>query len=291
MKHEELKDLMITDCCLINSGSDSLIFELKNGSILKMFNRNGIQSSKYIKNPNNYIFVKELKVKMAYNFQKFNEVIIPETIVYDNNDFMGYTMKKNNDKTFIEIFNESYENQTIETISNYFYKLEKIVKKGNEQGIVFPDLLTYGNVRYNHKTDDIILLDYDGFQIKNLPTWDMCSLLHPKINQCLFHKKYLKQNRFTNNIDKLSIAVGFLLFATNFNIANHYSKIDKSREINLILDFIGLDDNSVRYKILKLFNNKEDNEYLEEDLLRIADMYRLEQHNEIPKYRKFVKKR
>lgn len=291
MKHEDLKDLMLTDCDLINSGSDALIFELKNGSILKIFNRDKIQSSKDIKNPDNYIFIKELKVKMAYNFKEFKEVIIPETIVYDNNNFMGYTMKKNDDKTFSEFFNASHENQTIETISNYFYKLEKIVKKGNEQGIVFPDLLTYGNVRYNPKTDDITLLDYDGYQIKDFPTWDMSSLLHPEINTCLFQKKYLKKNRFTNNVDKLSIALEFLLYSTNFNIANHYSKIEKIKEINLILDFVGLDDNSIRYKMLKLFDTKEDNEYLEEDLLRIADMYRLEQHNEMPKYRKFVKKR
>lgn len=291
MKHEDLKDLMLADCDLINSGSDALIFELKNGSILKIFNRDKIQSSKDIKNPDNYIFIKELKVKMAYNFKEFKEVIIPETIVYDNNNFMGYTMKKNDDKTFSEFFNTSHENQTIEAISNYFYKLEKIVKKGNEQGIVFPDLLTYGNVRYNPRTDDITLLDYDGYQIKDFPTWDMSSLLHPEINTCLFQKKYLKKNRFTNNIDKLSIALDFLLYSTNFNIANHYSKIEKIKEINLILDFVGLDDNSIRYKMLKLFDTKEDNEYLEEDLLRIADMYRLEQHNEIPKYRKFVKKR
>ncbi|MDD2180969.1 MAG: hypothetical protein PHW32_01215 [Bacilli bacterium] len=287
MERVDVKTLLSPSCRLITSGSEAIIIELEDGSILKLFDRFKLQNQlEYEK----FIFVKETKVRISKKFKEINSISLPEKIVYDNNDFVVYTMDKINDDTFSNFFNKNIQNQTIEVIAKYCYNLEKEVKKCHEKGIIIPDLLTRGNVRYNPDSEKVTLIDYDGFQIENLPTRDISSLIRPYYNSWLFDKKYYNGHLFDSNIDKLSIIIYFLLYTTNINVADQTITKNKIKCVSDILDFVELDDEAMRYKILKLYDMNNDNEYLDKDLLRISNLYNLEKHDEISKIRKFVKK-
>lgn len=155
-----------------------------------------------------------------------------------------------------------------------YSSLESVVR--NNPTIVFPDLCTRENFIMNNDFD-ITAIDFDGLQFGNNHVLGMSDMLG---NYAQYENlKYMTHDGFfTKNLDKKSLI--YLYFLNTFNIkltAVDYVN-DPDEKIRLLCQIfmaIGLDDHSVVDKVWKIYCNDQENEYLGEDVFRLADRYKL----------------
>lgn len=271
MQKVYLSDLLRSNSpTFISSSSTSSIHYLRNANqIMKIFNP--MYLNMCINCGNNL----EKKILISDKINISPEVIRPIGAIYnDHNQFIGYTSIYSNEKNL----NQWDDNFTIEQrqdLYNYadlHYKIEQVVK--NSEDIVIPDLCSCDNILV--KADNSVkLIDYDGFQVKDINTFSISSSLGD-YNQYLNSKKYSDGRLFTKELDKKSLIVLYFLNALNIDL-NRVGIISPNTKKPITLDeifkLIGLDDNDFNHKVWKLFQEKESNEYLGEDIFRIADKY------------------
>lgn len=155
-----------------------------------------------------------------------------------------------------------------------YSSLESVVR--NNPTIVFPDLCTRENFIINNDFD-ITAIDFDGLQFGNNHVLGMSDMLG---NYAQYDNlKYMTHDGFfTKNLDKKSLI--YLYFLNTFHIkltAVDYVN-DPDEKIRLLCQIfmaIGLDDHSVVDKVWKIYCNDQENEYLGEDVFRLADRYKL----------------
>ena len=295
MQKDFFDQRILKDSKNIYNGNHSNVFELADGTILKLFNRNYLynifQGNAGV--VNSYISVKEKKVELADTLDDFPEIIKPQIMEYDERGFIGYTMPKDTNENFEKPF-VSQSLTDLGVLANRLAALEQIFKRGHQRDIVFHDTLSKGNLHYNPLTRKITILDYDGLQINKLCSGEICDMLserkNPIINtpNCL----HIMENYdcyFDKNIDILTLAVEFIYMATNINIALQDEKKDYEY-IKFILNFVGIDDPLFIHKIAKIFDERVDNDYIGEDILRLAKTHYLAPSGNQHAYNRFVKK-
>lgn len=91
-------------------------------------------------------------------------------------------------------------------------------------------------------------------------------------------KYFTNESLFTKELDQKSSI--FLYFLDTFNVnLNKVGMIDPSNgkpiTLNDIFSFINLDDDDLCHKTWKIFQNDRANEYLGDDVFRIADKYNM----------------
>lgn len=265
------KEKLITE----NQNTGTMVYNYDENYILKLFNPlyiavcliQGID-----------IKSKILKVD-SLNKEKLEKLVLPEAIALDKNrnqSFCGYITPK--------IEGIDYPTYTVDNLFRYdlyYYanmhsQFENIIKRGNEQGIIFPDLCSWQNILVTID-GDIRFIDYDDFQIGNLKTNCYSTALGTK--DMLDTLGIMDSNGlFNTNVDKLSLIYLYFLDALRVDL----SKIIYSRDIAMSLDNlfykIGLDDVDIQEKICKLFQRNKENEFLGNDLYRIAEMYKIDEY-------------
>lgn len=248
------------------------IYRLKDGSIFKMFNAEVLNFFRHLV-PN---FDIEAKVLSA-DEMKIPEIIIPTKAAYTNGLFTGYVMPAAKGITFTE----HDENKTLpERVDLLQYakehnELEQIVKRSNNQGIVFPDLCTCENI-FIHQ-DGFSLIDYDGLQIGDHATYSFSTSLGEQDQYDT--PKYMNEGLYTPNLDKKSLIT--LYFSTAFNVnLLAIGKTDpytgKKITLETIANIICLDDSDFLHKVWQSLQPTGENEYLEYDVFRIADKYNVQ---------------
>lgn len=255
---------------IINHNNKSIIYLLENGTVLKLYNTKLLEMLKRVGIDH------EKKILDAKEITKVPEIITPKKAVYENKTFIGYTMPR----VLGEDFNTHDDNLSISERENLLYyirqhlQLEDIVKRANQEEIIFPDLCTCDNILING--NKISFIDYDGLQIKNHRV-DAISTSLGEPSQYFKNRKYTTANGlFTKELDKKSLIILFFLSAFNINL-NKIGTNAMGHIITLddIFNIIGLEDYDIMNKVWKIFNDKETNEFLGDDLYHLYEEYQL----------------
>ena len=196
----------------------------------------------------------------------------------DHDEVVGYTVPK----ILLPNIGDTLEkNKTFSNVSNVLLLLTNKVEKLNEQGIVFPDLCTYGNIFYDAGTNNIKFIDYDGIQIFDTWSDSVSALIKYDFNPMYAAEKYTIPGDFlwTSNIDRASIVALYLKKLLGVNILEDptfalYQDVqmteeglisfDKDeflqRKINSTLDNYGILDDETRKSVVKIFDLTVDND-------------------------------
>ena len=167
----------------------------------------------------------------------------------------------------------------LETFALIFENTEKIVRKANRRGIVFPDLATEANILIDEEEGyKINIIDYNGFQVKNNPSPFISTQIKGSTDYYFRSNKYGRWDSnglfvWTENVDKLTLISQFLYGLTGLNITEQ-PKIEN--RVEEFLDFIGLDDEEIRAKIKLLFDDSKKKVYFEDSYKKIAQIYDLQ---------------
>ncbi|MBQ8681372.1 MAG: hypothetical protein IJ509_00450 [Bacilli bacterium] len=271
MKKIELQDIVKNkQPRFLSEGETAITYKLSDGKIFKHFKRGPLLLLKSVS-----VDI-EQKVLAAKNIKINPAIIKPENIVYHNGFFEGYTMKsaKGIDYNTWENSLTTSERKDLYGYAHIHSQLESIVK--STPNIVYPDLCTCDNIYINGSS--IQLIDYDGLQIDNNPSISISTTLGP-ITQYIDSKKYRPGILFTKELDKKSLIL--LYFLTTFNInLNNVGKIDSTTGKPITLDdifrCINLNDYDMMNKVWKIFQDNKDNEYLGDDVFRIAEEHQME---------------
>ena len=256
---------------LINSGEITEIYRLSDGKIFKYFNRQMLNLLKTLS------FDFEQKILDSENITINEAVIKPEMAVYDGITFVGYIMQAAKGINYNDWDQKLTLSQRgdLYQYANVYSNLEGVV--ASTPNIVYPDLCTCDNI-YIYR-DKIQLIDYDGLQVGNHPTPAVSTVLCDSLfEKYLVTRKYYDGNLYTKELDQASLII--LYFLTTFNVdLTKVGLVNPQSGDKITLDdmfqIIGLKDYDVMNKVWKIFQDKKENEYLGEDVFRIAEDYKL----------------
>ena len=264
-----LEDLEIKN--QIYNSETSFAFELSNGKILKVY-------TPYSLAVYNKCNIKlERKILEAKPLQNVPEIIVPESAVYNDGKFCGYISKKTEGIDYNEYDDQLSltDRSNLKLYADNYTKLESIVKRGNEAGIIFPDLCTCDNIFVN-ENGKFSLIDYDGLQIGDFITPILSTSLGEQDQY--FCPKYCNNYLFTPELDKKSLIILYFLITFNVDL-NKVGMINPATNDEVTLDFIfntlGLDDYDIQNKVWKCLQSNHENEFLGDDVYRLAEVYNM----------------
>lgn len=264
--------------------SHSNIYDLYNGNLLKIFtNVSGNYRSMALK-----------KIGLASKYREITEIAIPVDICVTEFGVNGYVYPAKKGIDFSQYCRELHEQGgsiSLSEITEYIAKLEAIMKKGHEMGVCFPDLLSKNNVLYDRNPEDssihVSLIDYDGLQLKEIPSGAISQALLNWIPQLKGYNKYLPEvNQITEELDKFQLALRYLSYCTNVNL---FHKLSNPLMIDMLLEYSGIDNTSFAKCIELLKKADVKNEYITESILELDHDYRLSPYEE-GEPRVFIKK-
>lgn len=264
LKNNQLNSKCITDTAVIYSLPNNKIFKMFHTKYLEIFNIVGINL--------------EEKLSTADTTTLPKEIIKPEVLVYDGTEVIGYIMAKAKGINYNtrDINLTMFERSNLLQYADLHFKLEKIIRSTPD--IVYPDICTCENIYISGP--DIQLIDYDGFQIGKHKTLDISSSLGNQIQYFNTPKYITKDLLFTKELDKKSLII--LYFLSTFNIdLNRVGTIinpltNQPFTLEEVLSCIGLEDYDIMNKIWKIFQNNKENDWLGEDVYRLAYEYDLQ---------------
>lgn len=256
-----------------NSASGMVTYDLKNGLILKVIVETAFEKDELRD------FKCNLERKILHSKKLVGtDIVLPHTMYMDHDEVVGYTVPK----ILLPNIGDTLEkNKTFSNVSNVLLLLTNKVEKLNEQGIVFPDLCTYGNIFYDAGTNNIKFIDYDGIQIFDTWSDSVSALIKYDFNPMYASGKYTVPGNFlwTSNIDRASIVALYLKKLLGVNILEDptfalYQDVQMAeeglisfnkdeflqRKINFTLDNYGILDDETRKSVVKIFDLTVDND-------------------------------
>jgi len=264
----EFKDLKLGSNISFNN--KARIIDLKNGEVVKIFNMAIFGKLKLCG------YDLEGKILDAKKLESVPEIIVPNKAVYENGSFVGYTMNKAKGENFNDVDEKYtlYERSDLRRYVTEFSQLEDIIKRGNKEGIVFPDFATCDNIYLTNK-GKFSLIDYDGLQVGNHEAICISTSLgdeHQYVN-----KKYMADDKlYTSQLDIKSLIVLFFLSAFNVNLGKIGTRaFDGPITLDYVFNQIGLDDDAIKHKVWKLFQDNIDNEFLGDDIWNLVNKYKM----------------
>ena len=200
-----------------------------------------------------------------------NNIIVPDCVVYDSDTFIGYTMPYFNG---VSIYDLVYCNNgffSLKNLTGFFVNLENIVR--NSKNIVFPDILTDGNILVSNT--DIALIDYDGLQICDSLTPDFSTALGDKVNY--IDTKYMNDCAYTKEMDIKSLIYLYFSLVFDYDLSELDECCSDIRiRVQNIFDMLGIDNYSLYDKVCRLYNNDVNNIYLGDTIFELADKYEID---------------
>lgn len=199
---------------------------------------------------------------------KSNDIVLPSSIVYSGKYFAGYLMPYF-DGISIYDCHKCYVNpyRLMET----YHKLENIIK--NCDNIVFPDLLTEGNILISDDLE-IKLIDFDGIQVGDYST--------PFFSRDMGDKfiydgtKYKDNNLYTKQLDIKSLIYLYMKFLLGVDMG-YLDKFEGMRQkemLNCFINDLGIDNDNLVSKIFALYDDNKENIYLGDTVDEIYENYR-----------------
>ena len=186
-----------------------------------------------------------------------SDIIVPESIVYSYGSFSGYLMPYFDDKCLRSYYDNHYLHPI--KIADIYKKVEKVIKESDN--IVFPDLLTDGNILINDN-HDIKLIDFDGLQVDYFTT--------PVFNRYMGDKrkydntKYKEGNYFTKQLDIKSLVYLYIemLFDVKMEIMDYHDGLEQKRLVEKFIKDFDIQIDDFVHCITALYDDKKENIYL-----------------------------
>lgn len=271
MKIKNINNMKLGRVEKISVSDTSDVYRLGNGSVLKLFQPEVIMLSKLVG-----VDI-EGKILAAKPIKSSPEILVPTSAIYDDSrNFIGYTMPmaKGVDYNKIEENLTYSQREDLGRYGRIHNKLESIIKKN--QNIVFPDFCTCDNIFIDDK-ENIKFIDYDGLQVDKFKSLSTSTSLGD-FNSYNNSKYIDNSGLFTKELDKKSLIILYFLSAFNINLNRVGSRIPGTSvdvTLDMVFEYINLDDPDICHKVWKLFNDKENNEYLGDDVFNLADKYEM----------------
>lgn len=200
------------------------LYRYKNNKVIKII-RYGIEQETILQKLESH------KIHKVDQLNPHSSLLYPEAVVLDENGYRGYLMDEVVPTTF------SYEADPKE-ICNYFKTVENVMEFGHQEGIIFPDIFSHGNISYQKENHQVTFLDFDGWQIKNIPAGTSSNL--PEYNEEIRSNPRFKVNGlYTKNFDRLLLLQQFLYALTKIDL---FQKENIQAQLNQIYQMLNLED-------------------------------------------------
>lgn len=271
MKKEQLESIERKE--LFYNGESAAIFRLTDGRLLKIAKPVVFESCFAV--GVNY----EEKISKT-NARSIKEIVNPISIVYNNRQCVGYTMEEITGATFNE-FDQAYTKSQLSDLNMYtelYKKIESVVKKANQAGIVMPDLCTCDNIIIQ-PNNEIKFIDFDGMQFGSK---DKSINMSTSLGNPLYYinnPKYCSNEfHFSQELDKTSLTI--LMFLAIFRIdLKKIGEIDyRTKEkvtLKDVFQMLGIEDYEFMNKVATNLSPTKKGVYLGRDLERIAKNYEM----------------
>lgn len=250
----------------------AIVLPLVDGSFLKLY------KDDYLKL--NEIRCVDLEAKLVDSFsRKFpSEIKSPKVLVYNGNKLIGEITEGAKGISFTEWYEQliKSKNEDLESYARVYSKLEELV--GSTKDIVYPDICSYDNIFVSDNGKRIELIDYDGLQVGKYPTLSFSSGLGSDIDYYSSKKYCVAPNydslvpMYTKELDIRSLI--FFFYRTVFNV-DLRTVSDGLVSLDDVAWVTNLNDPDIMHKVWKVFQENETNEWLGEDVLRLAMEYKL----------------
>ena len=271
---------------LISRSDSSDVFILQDGSFLKLYNETmhllcrmaGVNLEK--------------KITSLEPIKEVPEIIIPDTAIYDGRAFIGYAIPsaKGISKTAYDEKKTRDECLDLSLYAKEHSKLESVIKRANQKGIVFPDLLTLDNLFITNNNGNISynFIDPDGIQFttnSDQGCIQMSTTLGSDF-QYLIPKYSISRSIYNPNLDKKSLILLYFIstFGVNLQaIIDLYNGYAEQKQLfNNVMNAIGVFGQLRELAEIALFDSKQDNHYLGSIVDTIAEDYYLSILEETP---------
>ncbi|HIT22234.1 MAG TPA: hypothetical protein IAB56_04625 [Candidatus Scybalousia intestinigallinarum] len=253
---------------ILKRGKDAVVIQLSSGELLKILDHELLEMLFYTG------FDLEERLNEVNNLTGFTNFSLPTRKLECNGIVNSYTMPYIPGVDFTDYYENIFD---LLSYAKIHAQIENNIKEGNKYGIVFPDLCTTENIRVTEE-GKVVFIDYDGLQIKNMPAVGFSDFLGTP-EEVLKSKYYdFKTGLFTKEIDiKSAIFLYFVdVFGINLASVNRINPQNGQRiTLDKIFSIINLQDANIQQKVWKVFQSSIPNEFLGEDLYRLAERYRL----------------
>ncbi len=215
----------------------------------------------------------EERLNEVQNLSNFN-FALPTRQLESNGIVNAYTMPYISGVDFTDYYENIFD---LKSYAKIHSQIENNIKEGNKLGIVFPDLCTTENIRI---TDEgkVVFIDYDGLQIKEMPAVGFPDFLGTP--EEVLNSKYFdfETGLFTKEIDIKSAIFLYFVDVFGINLAG-VNRIDLYTGKIVTLDdafsIINLKDVDIKQKVWKLYQPSIPNEFLGDDIYKLAEQYKL----------------
>ena len=245
---------------LLSSDFDGNLYRLSDGSILKLFNAVYLDS---YKRQNIDLKEKMLQVENIHH----PRIIVPDRMCCMDDDVVGYIRRDVSGRSFTEFFSNESDNDKV-NLYRYaliHHNLESVVEECSD--IVFPCLCDETGI-YLEQDFKPYFVNFEELQYGTFRVGRVSKKLGLRTDSN--DSRYLSDGLFTKNLDKMSSI--YLYFLNTFNV--DLSKID-STSVGEVFNRLGLKDDDICHKVWSLFNKDYDNDFLGDDVFRIAEEYEM----------------
>ena len=243
---------------LLSSDFDGNLYRLSDGSILKLFNAVYLDS---YKRQNIDLKEKMLQVETIHH----PRIIVPDRMCCMDDDVVGYIRRDVSGRSFTEFFSNESDNDKI-NLYRYaliHHNLESVVEECSD--IVFPCLCDETGI-YLEQDFKPYFVNFEELQHGTFRAGRVSKNLGLRTDSN--DSRYLSDGLFTKNLDKMSSI--YLYFLNTFNV--DLSKID-STSVGEVFNGLGLKNDDICHKVWSLFDKDYDNDFLGDDVFRIAEEY------------------
>ena len=243
---------------LLSSDFDGNLYRLSDGSILKLFNAVYLDS---YKRQNIDLKEKMLQVETIHH----PRIIVTDRMCCMDDDVVGYIRRDVSGRSFTEFFSNESDNDKV-NLYRYaliHHNLESVVEECSD--IVFPCLCDETGI-YLEQDFKPYFVNFEELQHGTFRAGRVSKNLGLRTDSN--DSRYLSDGLFTKNLDKMSSI--YLYFLNTFNV--DLSKID-STSVGEVFNGLGLKNDDICHKVWSLFDKDYDNDFLGDDVFRIAEEY------------------
>lgn len=271
MRKREIHDYDLRNAKLIFKGESCKVLRLNNGSVLKIFDPMVIELSKTVGADI------EAKILDAVPIKQSPEILVPTAAAYRDDNFIGYTMPMARGIDYNSYYNDLtfFNHHDLHKFALVHSRLEGVLRRN--PNMVFPDFCTFDNIFIDDK-ENVQFIDYDGIQVGKHKSLSMSTSLGSITEHMANPKYFTSEQWFTKELDKKSSIISYFLttFNVRLDVVGKANPIDgKIITVDEIFNYINLDDPDVCHKVWKLFQDNQQNEYLGDDVFKIAEKYNM----------------
>jgi hypothetical protein len=224
------------------------------------------------------------KLKQSEELADVKSLVLPSEVSTDERGYVkGYFMPLKREKNILQLLADCDD---VQLLTNYFEDLCDAIDELHKVGIVVPDLITEENVLYDPVERKILFLDYDGMQVGNSKTNAISGKLCYKNNSVLRTSKYSNYGLYTEELDNMSLATGYLFQLTGINLSSimlfqelaNCDDISEEDEYNKkICEFfmsLGIDDKKIIDGFMSYFSSSKKNQPVKPLIKSLSSRYK-----------------